>query len=630
MYKETQSAKQLELFPSRKRSAVHKIEHSGMVKTILDNARILELRNALLGLGLSYEDIEKSIVDYYNASYNNTISQNPVFDIYKKYDGILNIYSVVALFESLFDDVTKSEYGIVFTPHYIADYIIQKVTESITEWNKSIKIIDPSCGCGVFIVSAIEYIHKKYNVSLHDIVRDNIFGIDCITDNVRRTKLLVKLLSIVYNENFISPNVLCADALSTSWPKLFNINSFDLIIGNPPYVNPHDLPKNVSDYLRKNFTTTNNGTFNIYYAFIELSIKYINQTGLIGYIIPNNMLRIKAASELRTYLSAKQAVRTIIDFKDNMIFSPIRSYNCIMLLSKGGQTYVEYSIIEKTIDIPNKLCNAHFLTIDRTHLDDKYGWNLLDKKDLLNIEKIESQLYKLKAHIHTGIATLRDSVYMVDKNQDGYYKLIDGHRYYVDRDLVVDLYKIPDLKGAGRLEDVKRYIICPYIMVDGKRILLSESDLKANFRKTYEVLAAYKDELAKRDAGSNKGYPWFAYGRSQGLNGFNEKLLFPTFSYKPRFVRIKDKMALFCNGYAIFQSDYPFDILERVVNSKVMDYYIRYTSYQIEGGYYCYQKKYIEKFSLPIFSCEEIEYIRHVDDDALSTFLMRKYGVDID
>ena len=64
------------------------------------------------------------------------------------------------------------------------------------------------------------------------------------------------------------------------------------------------------------------------------------------------------------------------------------------------------------------------------------------------------------------------------------------------------------------------------------------------------------------------------------------------------------------------------------MNSTVMQYYVRNTSYAIEGGYYCYQKKYIEKFSLPVFSEEEKKRMMELDGEELDGFLVEKYGLD--
>ncbi|GAA7110309.1 hypothetical protein HpCHN43_07750 [Helicobacter pylori] len=68
-------------------------------------------------------------------------------------------------------------------------------------------------------------------------------------------------------------------------------------------------------------------------------------------------------------------------------------------------------------------------------------------------------------------------------------------------------------------------------------------------------------------------------------------MLFSTFGAKPNFIFIDNKTALFCNGYAIVENDsIELEILQKVLNSCIVQYYIQHTSYQIDGGYFCYQK----------------------------------------
>ena len=42
-------------------------------------------------------------------------------------------------------------------------------------------------------------------------------------------------------------------------------------------------------------------------------------------------------------------------------------------------------------------------------------------------------------------------------------------------------------------------------------------------------------------------------------------------------------------------------IVQKILNSILMDYYVSNTSVSIQGGFPCYQKNFIEKFTIPIF-----------------------------
>ena len=139
----------------------------------------------------------------------------------------------------------------------------------------------------------------------------------------------------------------------------------------------------------------------------------------------------------------------------------------------------------------------------------------------------------------------------------------------------------------------------------------------------------HRCELDSRDKGKGANYAWYAYGRTQGLNKYGKKLLFPTFANKPKFMYTENKNALFCNGYAVFENEkYDLDILSKILNSRLMEYYVSNTSYSIEGGYYCYQKKYVERFSLPLFTEKDLSFIRKASKDALDKYLWDLYQLE--
>ena len=62
-----------------------------------------------------------------------------------------------------------------------------------------------------------------------------------------------------------------------------------------------------------------------------------------------------------------------------------------------------------------------------------------------------------------------------------------------------------------------------------------------------------------------------------------------------------------------------------------MEYYVDKTSVSIEGGYPCYQKNFIEKFSIPRFTEEEIATLRSINEPAkINEFLIAKYQLNLD
>lgn len=542
----------------------------------------------------------------------------------------IDIEEIIDFFEALLTKDNVTENGIVFTPTYISDYIVSDSLKYIGGYRNNIKIIDPSCGCGIFLISSIKYIHENYGIPIDAVVKSNIFGIDLDGDNIRRCKIAICLYQLISDGEITDLDLSLlahGDSLKLNWNDRFGVNGFDVIIGNPPYVNTHDMKKSTAEFLKNTFKTTRSGVYNIFYAFIEHGIQYLTDSGVLSFIVPNNFLTIKSALDLRRMLQRNNYIKSILDFGDNMLFKPVRTYNCIIKVSKkkdNGDLY--YYVMPPTENVIDEMKSLQFNTIPVSSLDEN-GWHLVDGKTRANLRKIESQFYSIKPYIRTGIATLRDNVYIVDCDDNGYYKVINNVRYDIESEVVKKLYKIPELKNGSEGKSIK-YIIFPYKKGDKGFEIIWEDELSQSYPNTYRYLLTQKDELLSRDKGNCRVPVWYAYGRTQGLNNYGRKLLFPTFSNTPRFVLIDDEDALFCNGYAIFENEYiELEVLSKILNSRIMEYYISHTSYAIEGGYYCYQKKYIEKFTVPFLSEKEMQDIKNMTEAEIDNFLVEKYDL---
>ena len=554
--------------------------------------------------------------------------------------GNLSLKLLENVFEALVDDCEKRENGVVFTPCYIVEYILENtLNEQLSEDSV---IIDPACGSGAFLVLAAEKLSLKLNKSIAETISQNIFGIDLSEDNVRRTKELLTLLVLSYGESADSLcfNIKVADSLKENWFELFGKKTFHFVIGNPPYVNTHDMSKDTISYLKKNYRTTQKGTFNIFYAFIEQSMKFLSPNGMLGFIIPNNYLTITAAEDLRKYLVENKYLSKIIDFGENMIFAPVRTYNSLLFLKACGSENLMYATIKKSSDVKGALNNANFLCMAIDDLDSS-GWKLLDENERANIKKIEQAGSPIKPYIRVGIATLRDNVYLVDgfdQEKGMYYKLFEGTRYLIEPEITRSIYKVSNIKAESSLADAKQAIIFPYTEIEQYSLvdtpnknyqIIPEHIMAQRYPQCYQYLCRCRTILDTRDKGKGNAVAWYAYGRSQGLGNNSRKLLFPTFSLHPKFMLEESRQTLFCNGYAILESpQFDLEILQKILNSVVMDYYVSKTSYAIEGNYKCYQKKYIQRFSVPQFTDDELTYLKNEPNmSSINQFLIEKYGL---
>lgn len=553
-----------------------------------------------------------------------------------------NIFELEKCFELLIPIKDRKINGAFFTPSFITNFIS---TQTIK--NKNDKICDPSCGCGAFLIAAINTIRSYSRMKIIDIIEKKLFGVDALDYSTQRCKIILTLYALLHGEDQkeIAFKIYTRDSLKIDWRKEFRnaipTDGFDAIIGNPPYVRYQDLSENIREDLFKNWLTLKTGTYNLYFAFFELGLSLLKKAGRLGYITPNNYFTSLAGIHLREFLHFNRFIERIIDFNHLRVFDA-QTYTCITFLTKTEKDCFFFERIN-TKERLNDLEKINYSKINYKTLDNK-KWRLVRGCDQGNIKKIETVGYKLGSlvDIRVGIATCKDNVYFVNGvtlDNGCYQKEFEGRLFLIEKEITRSIAKISDFNTQEDLNKNERKIIFPYFIKNGKAFLVPKSQLQVKFPKCYEYLVAAKHVLESRDKGKSKYTEWYAYARSQGLNIFGEKLLTPTFSRSPRFLYEKKPDSLFCNGYGIFAkkdsvslfgNTIPLETLSKILNSRIMEYYVNQTSVSIEGGYPCYQKNFIERFAIPNFAKKELDCLSEMrEPKEIENFLTRKYDVNL-
>ena len=214
---------------------------------------------------------------------------------------------------------------------------------------KNIKIVDPACGSGAFLITAFEYL-LNYNNYLNDkifdltgtkdlfsdttkeILQNNIFGVDLNKESVEITKLSLWLKTANKNKTLatLENNIKCGNSLiddveiagelafdwEKEFPQVFKNGGFDVVVGNPPYVLCQ--PSNTEEKLLKfynNFEVANY-KIDLYHLFFEKGIKILNPKGYLGFITPNTYLTNKYTINLRKLILEKTSINTIIKYNE--------------------------------------------------------------------------------------------------------------------------------------------------------------------------------------------------------------------------------------------------------------------------------------------------------------------------
>jgi len=586
------------------------------------------LKNNNLDFGKSpiltkyFEDFEQNIQLYLETSSLN----------------ILNIKKLENNLELIIPVSDRKFNGAFFTPDYIIDFIINEIQPKDNDTN-----LDPSCGCGAFLVGLTDYYRRRFNKPIYKIIKENIFGSDILEYNIYRTKLILTIYALQCGENLEETdfNLYHQDSLRVNWKQQFNN-----VVGNPPYVKFQDLSDENRNYLPTQWTTVEGGTFNLYFAFFELGFKLLSAEGKLGYITPNNYFTSLAGEGLRRFFQKQRCVTRIIDFNHKKVFDA-QTYTAITFLDKQQNEAINYDRIKDEHSPELFLQNANGSQNFLENLNVK-KWRLLKTDEQKNIRIIETTGTPISKlfDICVGIATLKDEVFFVEgsKRNNGYLiKTTEKGIFEIEEEILKPVYKISDFKTQEEAEKNKRKIIFPYQIKKGVAIPIPENEFKKNFPKCYEYLLSEKEILLARDKGKTRFEPFFIWGRSQGLTKMGKKILNPTFSQHPRFLLVEEKDAFFTNGYGLYFREQEIngffnelinpiskveniDVVQKILNSIVMDYYVNKTSVAIEGGYPCYQKNFIENFSMPFFSDNEIAVLRNMNSkDEIDEFLINKY-----
>jgi len=96
---------------------------------------------------------------------------------------------------------------------------------------------------------------------------------------------------------------------------------------------------------------------------------------------------------------------------------------------------------------------------------------------------------------------------------------------------------------------------------------------------------------------------------------------------KPTFITVDEHDSLIYCGYAIFpKNEEDFQILEKVLNSELMWFYLYKTSKNYSGGFKSFAKNYIKNFSIPEFSQSEKSILLSLSSEKeVNQFLSKKY-----
>lgn len=174
--------------------------------------------------------------------------------LFNTYDfRIIPVELISEVYERFIGPEMQRKEGAYYTPSFLVDYVLSKTVKIFLQKNDNCKILDPSCGSGIFLVEALRFIVEKNKIdnkiskeSLTKIVKENIFGIDKDEDAINLSIFSVCLTLLDYIEpkdiakykfpTLKNKNLFIADFFDTSHEFNDKIKNINFILGNPPWL----------------------------------------------------------------------------------------------------------------------------------------------------------------------------------------------------------------------------------------------------------------------------------------------------------------------------------------------------------------------------------------------------------
>ena len=198
---------------------------------------------------------------------------------------------------------------------------------------------------------------------------------------------------------------------------------FDIVIGNPPYIDIKGLPKVEVTLFFKIFKTTEN-RINLYSIFIEKGISLINQHGILVYINPNSVLINESYKKIRKLLV--DGVEKIIKLPDSVFEAA--TVETIILIAKKHSTNETVLGLSFANNDKIDFTNLTFISFSRTEWknDEDSRFNIFgNDKGTALLKKIYNQSIPLEKFVFTSLG-----ITPYDKYKGHSEQLIDNREFH--------------------------------------------------------------------------------------------------------------------------------------------------------------------------------------------------------
>ncbi|MBK6347821.1 MAG: Eco57I restriction-modification methylase domain-containing protein [Bacteroidales bacterium] len=382
---------------------------------------------------------------------------------------------------------------------------------------------------------------------------------------------------------------------------------FDVVIGNPPYVQLQSMGE-MSEMLSKCGYQTYNKGADLYCLFYERGCQILKPKGFLGFITSNKWLRVNYGEGLRIFLSSRANPTKLIDFPGIPVFSDaVVDPHILILTNEPYQGKTEACAIQsKTVDLET------IFELNKTgNLFSVGSWVIVPHDEAHKLEQMKLNSIELKdlpISIFRGILTGYNEAFYID--EETRKKLIKTNARSAEL-----------IKPMVRGRDISPYEITGYEYLIGTFPSL-KLDIE-NYPAIKEHLLSYDYDRLKQtgDNGARKrtNGKWF---ETQDSINYHEDFAKPKIIYPNMtsvFPFMYDESCFFCNDKCFILSAQNDSVsllfLTAIFNSSLAKLWIWWNCPELGDNRREIRKIYFEHFPVPIANEEQTETLAQFATD---------------
>ena len=246
-------------------------------------------------------------------------------------------YAVGLLYTGVMPERVRAKRGAYYTPPALCERLLEMATEAGADW-RSARVLDPACGGGAFLAP----VARRMAEHLHD-----VSAAHALKEIVRRLRgFEIDPFAAWMSQVFLDAALadLCR-AAGTRLPRVVRVcdslaqrpdgDTFDLVVGNPPYGRV-TLPPALRAACRRGLF----GHANLYGLFTDLALRFARPDGVIAYVTPTSFLAGEYFKALRGLLGreAPPASIAFVEQRKN-VFSDVLQETMLAAYRRGGQAH---------------------------------------------------------------------------------------------------------------------------------------------------------------------------------------------------------------------------------------------------------------------------------------------------